>query len=91
MYNYQDTTDKYITAVYFVALVLTWAILFMNIIVAVLFDNYEDDDKQSSNEELEEIEEKAVKLGIPPHVWDLIIRNDIIIGMYLKCSSLIFD
>lgn len=68
MYNYQDSEGKFITAVYFVALVLTCAMLFMNIIVAVLFDNYENNEDQSKDEDLQELEEKALALGIPPGI-----------------------
>ena len=46
MYNFQDSYDKYWATFYFVALVLMCALLFLNIIVAILFDNYEDNDKE---------------------------------------------
>ena len=46
MYNFQDSYDKYWATLYFVALVLMCALLFLNIIVAILFDNYEDNDKE---------------------------------------------
>lgn len=39
----------------------------MNIIVAVLFDNY-DDDPEGKDEDLIELEEKAVSLKIPPSI-----------------------
>ena len=46
MYNFRDSYDKFWTTLYFVALVLMCALLFLNIIVAILFDNYEDNDKE---------------------------------------------
>ena len=46
MYNFQDSYDKYWTTLYFVALILMCALLFLNVIVAILFDNYEDNDKE---------------------------------------------
>ena len=54
----------------------------MNIIVAVLFDNYEEHDNEGNTEELAEIEEKAIEVGIPEDIRDIIIRNDIIIGKH---------
>jgi uncharacterized membrane protein YhdT len=81
MYNYQDSSGTYTAALYFVAYVLVCAILFMNIIVAVLFDNYDDSEEEKKDEDLIELEEKAIDLGIPEGVRDIIIRNDIIIGL----------
>ena len=88
MYNYQDSTGTLIASVYFVALVLMCAILFMNIIVAVLFDNYDNSGEDKEDEDLQELEEKALSLGIHPAMCDTIINNDIIIGMFYL--SLIF-
>ena len=64
MYNFQDSYGKYITTIYFVALVLMCALLFMNIIVAVLLDNYEEFDSDDKNEdEIVELEKQAKDLG----------------------------
>lgn len=63
MYNYQDSYEKYQTTIIFVALVLMCAILFLNIIVAILFDNYEDSDDEDVKAEVAELMEKAQKLG----------------------------
>lgn len=80
MYNYQDAYGSVIVAIYFIALVIMCALLFMNIIVAVLFDNYEDHDKEECNLELEELEEKAEALGIPKSIRDIVIRKDLVLG-----------
>lgn len=82
MYNYQDSSGTYTAAIYFVSYVLVCSILFMNIIVAVLFDNYDDSEEEKKDEDLLELEEKAIELGIPESVRDIIIRNDIIIGSF---------
>lgn len=80
MYNYQDSYGNVIVAIYFVALVIMCALLFMNIIVAVLFDNYEDHDLEDWNLELSELEEKAETLGIPKSIRDIVIRKDLVLG-----------
>jgi len=82
MYNYQDAYGRYITAIYFIALVTMWAILFMNIIVAILFDNYEEHDTGESNQELQELDEKAESLGIPESIRDIIIHKDLLLSMH---------
>ena len=63
MYNYQDSYGMYQTTIFFVALVLMWALLFMNIIVAILFDNYESSDDEEEKAEIVELKEKASKIG----------------------------
>ena len=63
MYNYQDSYEMYQTTIFFVALVLMWALLFMNIIVAILFDNYESSDDEEEKAEIAELKEKACKIG----------------------------
>ena len=64
MYNYQDSYEKYQTTIFFVNLVLMCALLFMNIIVAILFDNYENGDDDEEKAEIAELREKASKIGI---------------------------
>jgi len=56
----------------------------MNIIVAVLFDNYDNSGQDTEDEDLQELEDKAVSLGIHPTVCDIIINNDIIIGRFIR-------
>ena len=68
MYNYQDSYEKYQTTIFFVNLVLMCALLFMNIIVAILFDNYENGDDDEEKAEIAELREKASKIGII-HLW----------------------
>jgi hypothetical protein len=80
MYNYQDADGRFIPTVYFIALVFTCAILFINVIVAILFDNYEDGDEEGKNEDLKELQDKADELGIPQEISSIIINNDIILG-----------
>lgn len=76
MYNFQDSSGSVLATFYFVALVLMWAILFLNIIVAILFSNYEDNDKEE-NEDFKELEDKAIELGMlvififPYYFWIL--------------------
>lgn len=43
---------------------------------------YEEHDNEGNTEELAEIEEKAIEVGIPEDIRDIIIRNDIIIGKH---------
>jgi len=86
MYDFQDSDGMLVASLFFVTLVLTCAILFINIIVAVLFDNYEDHDEESRKEELLELEEKALSLGVPQDICDIIIKNDIILGKLLLKS-----
>ena len=88
MYNYQDTYGRYVTAIYFVALVSICALLFMNIIVAILFDNYEDNDTGDQKQELIELEEKAESLGIPTCVSDIIIKKDLVLGKLICLFNL---
>lgn len=52
----------------------------MNIIVAVLFDNYDTAGQEKEDEDLQELEEKAISLGIHPSVSELIINNDLVVG-----------
>lgn len=80
MYNYQDSYDKYTTVIYFISLVSMWALLFMNIIVAILFDNYEDNDTEETNQELKELDEKAEELGIPENIREIVIEKDLVLG-----------
>ena len=80
MYNYQDSYGRYITAIYFIALVAMWALLFMNIIVAILFDNYEDQETESENEELKELDEMAEEIGISSSMREFIIHKDLVLG-----------
>lgn len=53
----------------------------MNIIVAILFDNYADDDDEDMLEEYKILEEKAEELGIPDVISDIIIHKDLVLGM----------
>ncbi|CAI2379843.1 unnamed protein product [Moneuplotes crassus] len=87
MYNYQDATGTLIASVYFVSLVLMCAILFMNIIVAVLFDNYDAAGQDKQDEDLIELEEKAEELGIHSSVSGIIINNDIIVDIRIKAGK----
>jgi hypothetical protein len=80
MYNYQDAYGRYTTVFYFIALVIMCALLFMNIIVAVLFDNYEEHDTSEMNSELKELEDKAKELKIPKGIIEVIIYKDLLLG-----------
>lgn len=62
MYNYQDSYGKYLTTIYFVALVLMCALLFMNIIVAILFDNFEKHNT-GQRDEVYLLEQRAIDMG----------------------------
>jgi transcriptional/translational regulatory protein YebC/TACO1 len=52
----------------------------MNIIVAVLFDNYEEHDTSEMNSELKELEDKAKELKIPKGIIEVIIYKDLLLG-----------
>jgi len=52
----------------------------MNIIVAILFDNYEDNDTEETNQELKELDEKAEELGIPENIREIVIEKDLVLG-----------
>jgi hypothetical protein len=80
MYHYQDSYGKYTTAIYFIALVAMCAILFMNVIVAILFDNYADDDDEDLLDEYKLMDEKAEELGIPDAISELVIHRDLVLG-----------
>ncbi|CAI2380762.1 unnamed protein product [Moneuplotes crassus] len=87
MYNYQDASGSFIATIYFIGLVLMCAILFMNIIVAVLFDNYDGAEQDNEDEDLKELEEKAEELGLHPSVSDIVIKNDIIVDIKTKAGK----
>jgi hypothetical protein len=80
MYHHQDSYGKYTTAIYFIALVAMWAILFLNVIIAILFDNYVDDDDEDLLEEYKVLDEKAEELGIPDTISDIIIHKDLVLS-----------
>lgn len=82
MYNYQDSYDTYITVVYFLALVFMWALLFLNIIVAILFDNYEEQE-EGQDDDTKELEQEAEEIGIPEEIREIIIHQDLVLG---KCQ-----
>ena len=52
----------------------------MNIIVAILFDNYEDQETESENEELKELDEMAQEIGISSSMREFIIHKDLVLG-----------
>lgn len=87
MYNYQDSYDKVFASLYFIGLVAMCALLFMNVIVAILFDNYEDEDHEEENEEIKLLEEKAEELNIPSSVRDVIIHKDLLLDAKSKTST----
>ena len=64
MYNFQDSYDKYFTAIYFIALVLVWALLLINLIIAVLLDKLEENQSENhSDDNYDELIQNLVKLG----------------------------
>jgi hypothetical protein len=52
----------------------------MNIIVAILFDNYADDDDKNLLAEYTILEEKVEELGIPEIISDIVIHKDLVLG-----------
>jgi hypothetical protein len=52
----------------------------MNVIVAILFDNYADDDDEDLLGEYKLLDEKAEELGIPDAISELIIHRDLVLG-----------
>ena len=64
MNNFQDSYDKYFTTIYFIALVLVWALLLINLIIAVLLDKLEENqNKNHSDDNYDELVQHLVKLG----------------------------
>ena len=77
MYNYEDASGSILATFYFVALILMWALLFLNIIVALLLYNYNRNINAGDDTDLQEIEKKGRKMDIPPEILKLIIDNDL--------------
>ena len=65
LYIYQDSTGLAIATIYYVAMVLIWSMLFMDIIVAVILTNYNENSKINSSDldEINEIRDHGLKIG----------------------------
>lgn len=79
MYYYSDAYNPWITHFYFISLVIVCSFFILNLTVAILLDNYAENENQdggliSSTIELTEAGKAA---GLPEEVIDFVIHQDI--------------